>query len=225
MLYKIVLAMLLSAFSVVDKAVPTSSPSVISRVEQKKAIGSVVNDAAKLFALSPRDIWAIIYIESSAQPEIMGSSGEFGLMQIMPGEFTKYGPKVNKTLDKKGRLPISWESDRDRLNPRTNIYIGGYILAQRKRMYNGDIVLAAMSHNVGRGGTRMTIRRMETGDPLWYCFRIKRGIRVGRQVNYAKKFAKRARRMKEWENLFGDIPDEYIEAFRNGTGEEICEID
>jgi len=223
MLYKIILAMLLTVLArteAPDVAVPP-----MTRAEEKAAVSNVVRSAAKVFGLAERDIWSIIYIESSCKISIMGSSGEYGLMQIMPGEFEKYGPKVNKVLDKRGLPRIYWSSKGDKLNPRTNVFIGSYILAERKRLYGGDVVLAAMSHNVGRGGTRYTLRRMKDGGPLWFCFRIKRGIRVGRQVNYAKKFAKRARRMKEWENLFGDIPDEYIEAFRNGTGEEICQID
>lgn len=203
----------------------TEESAVMSRSMQKKVIAGHVNEASRLFSVSGRDIWSIIYIESYACMEIRGSSGEYGLMQIMEGEFEKYGPKVNALLEKKKKLPIFWEDDIDKLNPRTNVLIGTYILSRRLQMFDNDIIMAAMSHNVGRGGTRKTIARMRSGDDDWYCFRIKRGIRVGRQINYARKFAIRARRMDEWHAHFGDIPDEYIAAFKNGSGEEICGID
>lgn len=187
--------------------------------ERMEVIEPFVEEAVDVFNLSKKDIFAIIHIESKGKAKVRGRSGEYGLMQITSPLFEKYGNKINDILKNKGVEQIEWSTDSDKLDIRNNIIVGSYLFSLKKKRHKGSSIFAAMAHNVGDYGAEMTRKMMNSTEEHWYCFKINPGIRIGRQINYAKKFARKSNRMAEWNELFGDIPDEFIEALPKGRAE------
>ena len=185
-------------------------------------IESAIEEAVEVFNVSRKDIDSFISIESSGRVKLMGSSGEFGIMQIMPYEFTNYGPKVNEILKEQGRPLIEWKTTNDKYYPRTNIMIGAYSFRKRLNRHNKDPIWASMSYNVGDRGVKITKEAWANGHNLWYCAHIKNSIRRGRQFTYSHKFARKSGRLKEWRKKFGDIPRHVMNEFWEKNGDTYC---
>lgn len=186
-----------------------------------KLISSSINEASELFDISKKDIKSFISIESSFQPWVKGTSGEFGLMQILPNEFESFGPEINDILASNNRSEIIWETNVDKFNPRTNILTGTFSFKKRMQRHKNPI-WASMSYNVGNYGARTTRSAWKEKGEHWYCIKIKNSIRRGRQFTYSYKFAKKSGRIRQWEKLFGDIPKDVMKEFWNGKGDSYC---
>ena len=60
---------------------------------EKPCVGHVVRDYALANGIEPKVVAALIKVESGWNPDAKGSSGELGLMQLMPKTALAYGVK------------------------------------------------------------------------------------------------------------------------------------
>jgi hypothetical protein len=206
----------------IDVGVTKETIKKSSEVIVNDLIEKSIDEAVSLFEVSERDIRSFIHIESSFRPWIKGTSGEFGLMQILPGEFDLYGPEINKILRDKGLEKIYWVEDYDKFFPRTNILVGAYSYKKRLVQHKHPI-WAAMSYNVGGSGARMTRVAFHNGTKHWYCIQIRNTIRRGRQFTYSYNFARRAGRLREWKKMFSKIPPHVMSQFWLKKGDTYCD--
>jgi hypothetical protein len=95
---------------------------------------------------------AVTQVESGFHPEMIGTGGEIGLMQVRPGTAAMLG--FQGTPD---QLAV----------PEINIRYGVAYLAQAWRLAGGEICRALMKYRAGHGEQRMTLRSEE------YCLRAK----------------------------------------------------
>jgi hypothetical protein len=100
-----------------------------------------IDIASKKYGVSTLLIYAVIAQESSGKPELRGSSGEYGLMQLMPGtaQMLGYTGDLNQLLT----------------NPTLNIDLGTKYLKRQLDRYNRSIPDALAAYNAG------TVYRMD----------------------------------------------------------------
>nr|WP_312896933.1 transglycosylase SLT domain-containing protein [Microvirga soli] len=95
---------------------------------------------------------AVVMIESSYNPSVIGTVGELGLMQVRPGTAAMLGfTGPRKAL----------------ADPQVNIRYGVEYLAKAWRLTGGDLCRALMKYRAGHGVERMTPRSVE------YCRRAR----------------------------------------------------
>ena len=82
--------------------------------------------------LDPKLVRAVITAESDGDVRCRSSKGAMGLMQLMPEEVTAYG--ISNPYD-----------------PEENIRGGTRQLAEKLKLYNGDVSLALAAYNAGTG--------------------------------------------------------------------------
>jgi soluble lytic murein transglycosylase-like protein len=85
--------------------------------------------------LDPKLVRAVITAESDGDVQCRSSKGAMGLMQLMPDEVTAYGIK-------------------NPFDPEENIRGGTRQLAEKLKLYNGDVSLALAAYNAGTGAVR-----------------------------------------------------------------------
>jgi len=95
-------------------------------------LDAVIQPAAKKFALDPNLVAAVIWAESSGDPDAISSKGARGLMQLMPDTARELG--VSAILD-----------------PRENVEGGSRYLRQLLDAHEGDLSLALAAYNAGPG--------------------------------------------------------------------------
>lgn len=98
-----------------------------------------VNEFARLWNLTPASIWAVIKKESAFEPEIMSYANAYGLMQIIPPTATRLSRSLGEELDDVRRL----------YEPRMNIKLGSFYLAELLKRYNGNLYYALAAYNAG----------------------------------------------------------------------------
>jgi soluble lytic murein transglycosylase-like protein len=91
--------------------------------------------------LAPAIAEAVMAVESGFNPDVIGGSGEIGLMQLMPGTARMLG-----FAGSNAELAV----------PETNIHYGVIYLAQAWRLAGGDICTATMKYRAGHGETRFS---------------------------------------------------------------------
>ena len=96
-----------------------------------------INHAAKQHGVSPHFIKAVITVETCFRSGLRGTSGEKGLMQIMPATAKRFGVK-------------------NRFNSWENIHGGARYLSYLLRHFNGNKAYAAAGYNGGRGAVSKT---------------------------------------------------------------------
>ena len=102
--------------------------------------------------LSPEIAEAVMAVESAYDPGAIGSSGEIGLMQVMPS--------TARMLGFTGALA-------DLAAPEINIHYGVTYLAQAWRLAGGDLCTAVMKYRAGHGETRFSALSVD------YCVAIR----------------------------------------------------
>jgi soluble lytic murein transglycosylase-like protein len=85
--------------------------------------------------LDPKLVRAVITAESDGNAKCVSSKGAMGLMQLMPEELKGYGVT-------------------DPFNPEQNIAGGTRQLAEKLKLFNGDLSLALAAYNAGAGNVR-----------------------------------------------------------------------
>ena len=102
--------------------------------------------------LSPEIAEAVMAVESGYDPGAVGSSGEIGLMQVLPS--------TARMLGFAGALT-------DLATPEINIHYGVTYLAQAWRLAGGDLCTAVMKYRAGHGETRFSTLSVD------YCLAVR----------------------------------------------------
>lgn len=95
-----------------------------------------IHAAARLAALDPALVHALIYVESRYNPAARSPKGAIGLMQLMPGTASRYG--VTRTLHA----------------PEANLRAGTRYLSELLTMFDNRLDLALAAYNAGENAVR-----------------------------------------------------------------------
>ncbi len=106
--------------------------------------------------IDPYLIAALIRMESHFLPTAISPAGAVGLMQLMPYNVERLAEELGL-----GQLTRS-----ELFNPRTNIRLGTYYLAQRVEEFDGGWFPAICSYNAGAGPTKKWWREKPADQPL-----------------------------------------------------------
>lgn len=98
-------------------------------------VEALIGKYSAMRGLDPAVVRAVVRAESDGNPRAVSRAGARGLMQIMPGELSAYG--------------IS-----DPFDPEQNISAGTRQLADKLKLFNGDLQLALAAYNAGTGAVR-----------------------------------------------------------------------
>lgn len=94
-----------------------------------------IKDASTLYHLPQALVRAVIWVESSYDPEVISRVGAQGLMQLMPSVCKGMGVK-------------------NPFDPRENIYGGTRLLRVLANRFQGDLVLTLAAYHAGAGAVR-----------------------------------------------------------------------
>ncbi len=114
-----------------------------------KTITNTIIEEGIRHQLDPLFIMAIIQNESSFKPYARGTSGEIGLMQIMP--------KTGKWLATK--FNMKWEGKKSLRNPTFNIKLGTAYIASLKTRYKSYGRLYMAAYNMGPRNVKKALRK------------------------------------------------------------------
>jgi hypothetical protein len=182
---------------------------------------SAIIESQILFpSVNSKDIKSLMWIETRNRHYLRGTSGEYGLLQLMPYFFEKNSPQVNDTLQDNNHELIKFDTTTDRLMPRSNILTGVYVLSKNKKKYK-SIIYSAIAHNAGNSSVMRLKRVLKNKPKNWYCHKLSSSIRVSRTLMYSYRFAKKARRMYEWKKLF-NIDKSLLKMIQSNKLENMC---
>ncbi len=111
---------------------------------------------AKRAGLPPEIADSVMAVESGYDPDAIGTSGEIGLMQILPS--------TAQVLGFAGTAA-------DLAVPETNIHYGVTYLAEAWRLAGGDLCTAVMKYRAGHGEVRFSYRSVD------YCLAVRGKLR------------------------------------------------
>jgi len=94
-----------------------------------------IRDATALYHLPESLVRAVIWVESSYDPNVISNVGAQGLMQLMPSVCKDMGVK-------------------NPFDPRENIYGGSRLLRVLANRFQGDLVLTLAAYHAGAGAVR-----------------------------------------------------------------------
>lgn len=120
------------SWSSAPQAQPTAQATLPSRI----AIASHVREASQRFGIPEHWIYAVIRIESAGRTRAVSSAGAMGLMQLMPGTWTR----------QRERFGLG----KDPFDPRDNILAGTSYLREMYDRYGVRGFLAAYNAGPGR---------------------------------------------------------------------------
>lgn len=113
--------------------------SPLDEHETRELAALLVHEGAR-YSVDPWLLAAVIEVESAYRSDAVGSAGEIGLMQILPGT----GRRVAQSLD------IPDFSQASLFDPETNVRLGAALLGQLLAEHRGDVVAALTAYNTGR---------------------------------------------------------------------------
>lgn len=131
-------------------------------IKRPSAWADSIVSAARAERLSPWLIAAIISVESDWQATRRGNSGEYGLMQVMPG--TAAG--MARSLGMK---------ECDPMDPDTNIRLGAHYLSKMVKEYGNHLEPLA-AYNGGPGGRALAVAQQ-------YAVKV-----MGRKVQFEERW-------------------------------------
>ncbi|ABD06934.1 Lytic transglycosylase, catalytic [Rhodopseudomonas palustris HaA2] len=121
--------------------VTSGATAAAVRLNGNSAYRALIVREAERHGLAPAIAEAVMHVESGFNPDAVGSSGEIGLMQVMPPTARMLG-----FAGSNAELAV----------PETNIKYGVTYLAQAWRLAGGDICTATMKYRAGHGETRFS---------------------------------------------------------------------
>ncbi|WP_374568167.1 lytic transglycosylase domain-containing protein [Ideonella sp.] len=110
-------------------APPASMPS---------ALAALVQAASSRYRLDAALVSALIFVESRYRPDARSPKGALGLMQLMPDTAARYGVTTEREL----------------LDPSTNVDVGVRHLQSLHELYGGRVDLMLAAYNAGEGAVR-----------------------------------------------------------------------
>lgn len=96
---------------------------------------ALIEEHSRRNGLDPALVRSVIAAESDGNPRCISSKGAKGLMQLMPEDCSAYGVT-------------------DPFDPEQNIAAGARQLADKLRLFHGDVELALAAYNAGSGAVR-----------------------------------------------------------------------
>ncbi|MGE4233943.1 MAG: lytic transglycosylase domain-containing protein [Bacteriovoracia bacterium] len=117
--------------SITEKSLPKKWKAMASRIAD-----TIIEESAK-YRLDPLFLMAVIRTESSFSPEVRGSSGEIGLMQLLPKTAKWIISKTN--LELKGNLK----------DPVENIKIGAAYFSYLRDKFSANAAHYIAAYNMG----------------------------------------------------------------------------
>lgn len=123
--------------TVIDGGVATATAAT-QRTAMPFELTTLVNAASTRYRLDAALIGALIFVESRYRPNARSSKGALGLMQLMPDTAARYGVK----------------SERELLDPSTNVDVGVRHLQSLRELYGGRVDLMLAAYNAGEAAVR-----------------------------------------------------------------------
>ncbi len=125
-----------------SQAEPSPKPDApVVYPDARSRYRALVEKEATQAGLAPAIAEAVMVVESGYNPDAIGTSGEIGLMQLMPST---------------ARLLGFAGSNAELAVPETNIHFGVTYLAQAWRLAGSDLCTAVMKYRAGHGETRFS---------------------------------------------------------------------
>jgi soluble lytic murein transglycosylase len=112
-------------------------------------IHRTVLEESRRHGFDPLFLLAVIENESSFDPEAVGTSGEIGLMQILP--------ETGRWIAQKSA--IAWKGKRTLRDPVANIQIGAAYLALLRERFDSHSQLYIAAYNMGQGNVSRALER------------------------------------------------------------------
>jgi hypothetical protein len=113
---------------------------------------ALIEREARSFSIPPALVDAVMSVESRYDPTVIGTSGEIGLMQLMPAT---------------ARMLGFGGTEAELAAPEINIHYGAKYLAGAWRLAGEDLCTATMKYRAGHGETRFSMRSVD------YCVRVR----------------------------------------------------
>ncbi len=126
----------------------TLQPGQIDEISQ-----AIVTNAAAA-GIDPMLLLSVAITESNCRPLARGGSGEFGMLQVMPG--------TGRWIAKRLGYSKTWEPA-DMLNIKQNIQFGSYYLRIVTREFGGNTSKGLLAYNRGSGGARTWLDSQAAG--------------------------------------------------------------
>jgi soluble lytic murein transglycosylase-like protein len=104
-----------------------------------KKYESLVDQAAREYAVEPALLKAVMAAESGFNPNAISPKGAIGLMQLMPATAQHYGLQADRQKNVQQKLT----------DPKTNIGLAAHYLSDLGRMFEGRLDLVVASYNAG----------------------------------------------------------------------------
>ena len=128
----------------------------------REGVANTIIEVAQRYKLAPELILAVIFTESSFDPDAQSAVGAVGLMQLMPATAAQLALE----------LKLEWKGRRLLTDPQLNILLGSFYL--RKLIHRFDDLNAALAaYNVGPN--RLNYLMTEQGHvPRTYARKVQR---------------------------------------------------
>jgi Transglycosylase SLT domain len=114
--------------------------------------GAIIERESRAYGLPPALLDAVMSVESSYDPAVVGMDGEIGLMQVLPSTARMLG-----FIGTPAQLA----------DPEVNIHYGAKYLAGAWRLAGQDVCTTTMKYRAGYGETRFSFRSVD------YCARVR----------------------------------------------------
>ena len=118
---------------------------------QSKEIASAIVNASEEYDLDPVFVMAVIQNESSFDPKRVGTSGEIGLMQILPDTAVWISSFSGQEYQGKKSL----------LDPVMNIWLGAALLGKLRKQFDSEGRLYVSAYNAGATKVRKLVRNQK----------------------------------------------------------------
>ena len=125
-----------------------------------KEITRKILDSSLKLELDPLFVMSVVLTESSFNPLAQGTSGEIGLMQLLP-DTAKWISKKNNIL---------WRGPESLKDPETNIEIGTLYLSYLREKFSSHARLYISAYNMGPTNVKRALRKSVW--PKEYALRI-----------------------------------------------------
>jgi hypothetical protein len=135
-----------------DSGAVASPSKAVPELRGEANLQALIKAEARRENIAPEIVDAVMAVESSYNPGVIGTSGEIGLMQVMPS--------TARLLGFAGSLS-------DLAVPATNIHYGTTYLARAWRLAGGDLCTTVMKYRAGHGETRFSDRSVS------YCLAVR----------------------------------------------------
>lgn len=153
------------------------------------AVAQTIISESRKHEFDPVFILAVIQTESSFKPDARGSSGEIGLMQILP--------RTGEWIAKKYRLP--WKGKKTLYDPVMNVRIGIQYFAHLRSEFGRMAYHYLPAYNMGPANVRKIDRKYGSFDSKGRVQKRQYAMRV--MKNYFDIYERMAMQHKEIEHL------------------------